>query len=115
MSPVPGAALITATTSHDRGNTPGLLGSGRRGGDDAHQYSTSTTETVAQDRDDGDHLGSDVDGYGDEQDERRADGPGALRGLTAGAVSAGAAESTAARRGSTSRIPHRTAVAMSAS
>jgi hypothetical protein len=40
---------------------------------------------VAQDRDNGDHLGADADDHGDEQDERRADGPGGGSGQIAGA------------------------------
>jgi hypothetical protein len=54
-----------------------VLGGDRRRGGDDHQHDVSADhQDVDQDRDDGDHLGADADGHGDEQDEQRDDGPG---------------------------------------
>jgi hypothetical protein len=52
----------------------------RRGGteDPKHDVNIYDEDIIKQDYDNGDHLGAGVDGHGDEQDERRDDGPAAV-------------------------------------
>jgi hypothetical protein len=62
---LPAAAGGVSAATSDMGNT---LSVDRRGGDDDHQAAANVEHRHgAQDRDDGGHLGADVDGHGDER------------------------------------------------
>jgi hypothetical protein len=70
---------------------------GRLGSGDEHSPDGNVDhQDVARDRDDGDHLGADVDSYDDERYERRDDGPGG--GATGATPCAGDASGRLHRR-----------------